>query len=537
MKKTTLSILTFSLFTFTFSLSFAQPSTFNAHGIGGGGAQYSPSINPANSSEIYSSTDMTDMYHSTNGGASWNVVSFTQLYGGVYAMVQFTNNNNIRYCLGYDPVNEVNIPVKSTNAGVNWAPTTDPTGGNGAYFTIANPQNSNQVIVSDYSNFYFSNNGGTTFGSAFYTDGTGNGAYIAGTFFDGNNIYICTQAGLIISTNGGTSWGTLVDAVAGEDIVSFAGAKAGATTRFFCVTQTPGNVYPGAVTGENASDYANTYSMNYPGTWAIKETGIISGDWPMFVTMAANNINDCYLGGETSIGEPMVLKTGDGGAAWTYVFNTSGNKNIKTGYCGQGGDFGWGWPGYVFGLNACMTDSLTVVETDEGFIHKTTDGGKTWSALYVPPANLNPLNASTPKGLYYPSNGIEMTTTWDLQWYDSVHVFGGYTDVNAVRSKDGGNTWGFDCSGLNLNTTYKFLKNPTNGVLYAGTSSIHDMYQSTRLTDAIIDGGNGALMYSTDTGKTFNAMFNFGHPVIWMALDPTSSTRMYAAVVNHKGSG
>ena len=110
--------IVFSLFTFTFSLISAQPSTFNAHGISGGGAQYSPSINPANSSEIYSSTDMTDMYHSTNGGASWKVVSLTQLLGGVYAMVQFTNNNNIRYCQSEDHVSEVLIPVKSTDAGV-----------------------------------------------------------------------------------------------------------------------------------------------------------------------------------------------------------------------------------------------------------------------------------------------------------------------------------------------------------------------------------------------------------------------------------
>ena len=530
------NILISSLLVLSSSLLLAQPTTFNPHGIGGGGAQYSPSINPANSSEIYSSTDMTDLYHSTDGGASWRVINFNQITGGAFAMVQFTNNNNIRYCQSNDHVTQVLIPVKTTDAGVTWNPITDPTAGNGSWYTIANPQNSNQVIVSDYSNLYFSNNGGATFGSAFYTDGTGNGAYIAGTFFDGANIYICTQAGLLVSTNSGTSWSALTDPVAGEDIIGFAGAKSGATTRFFCVTQSSGSAYPGT-TGQNASSYANTYSMNYPGAWAKKETGIISGDWPMYVSMASNNINDAYLGGESSIGEPIVLKTGNGGASWAYVFNTSGNKNIKTGYCGQGGDFGWGWPGYVFGLNTCLGDSLTVVETDEGFIHKTTDGGKTWSALYVPPANLNPLNANTPPKLYYPSNGIEMTSTWDLQWYDSLHVFGGFTDVNAVRSQDGGNTWGYACTGLNLNTTYKFLKNPSNGVLYAGTSSIHDMYQSTRLTDAIIDGGNGNLMYSTDTGKTFSTMKAFGHPVIWMALDPTTPNRMYAAVVNHKGAG
>lgn len=153
--------------------------------------------------------------------------------------------------------------------------------------------------------------------------------------------------------------------------------------------------------------------------------------------------------------------------------------------------------------------------------------------------NLNAAGKATPTNLYYPSNGIEMTSAWDLTWYDSLHMFGGYTDVCAIRSQDGGNSWGFTCSGLyTYNTTYKFLKNPSNGVLYAGTSSVHDMYQSTHLEDSQIDAQTGELMFSTDTGKTFTVMHNFGHPVIDMVIDPTNSTRMFVSVINHSnGAG
>ena len=528
-------LLTYSLLLTAYSL-FAQPTTFTAHGIGGGGAQYSPSINPANPLEIYSTTDMSDVYHSINGGASWNVISFKQITGGQFAKVEFTNNNNIRYCQSEDHVSEVLIPVKSTDAGVTWTPTTDPTGGNGSWNVIANSQDSAQLIVSDYNNFYLSNDGGKTFGAAFYTDNGGNGAYIAGTFFDGSNIYVCTNKGLLVSTNKGGTWSALNTGGVTEDFLSFAGAKSGSTTRFFCVTQASGNVYVG-INGESANGYASVYTMTYPGTWTACTNGILSGDWPYVVRMAANNINEAFLGGESGAGNPMILKTGDAGAKWNYVFNTTTNQNIQTGYCGSGGDLGWGWPGYVFGLDVCRNDSLDIVETDEGFIHKSTDGGKTWQAAYIPPAELNAASANTPKGKYYQTNGIEMTSAWDLQWYDSLHVLAGYTDINAVRSNDGGKSWGFDCSGLTLNTTYKFLMNPNNKVVYAATSSIHDMYQSTRLTDAIIDVGNGALMYSTDTGKTFNIMYNFGKPVIYLALDPTNANRMYASVINHSGSG
>jgi len=536
-------IIAFSLFTFSFSLVKAQPTTFTAHGIGGGGAQYSPSINPANSNEIYSSTDMTDVYHSTNGGASWNVISFNQLIGGHFAMVQFTNSKYVHYCQSNNQASGNLAPVKTTDGGTTWNPITDPTGGNGSWFTIANPQDSNQVIVSDFSNLYLSNDGGKTFGSAFFTDTTsgGEGAYVAGTYFYDSAIFICTNVGIIISTNKGASWiKPKQGGITGEEFLSFAAARVGKTIRFFCITQTTGNIYVG-MSGEDAGSYANVYTMTYTSpasTWTKAVNGIAAGDQPYVVTMATNNINDAYIGGANgNTSYPIILKTGNAGVSWTHVFNTTTNQNIQTGYCGSGGVMGWSWPQYVFGLDCDPNDSLIVVETDEGFIHKTIDGGKTWQALYVPPANLNPAGANTPLGKYYPSNGIEMTSDWDIVWYDSLHMLSGYTDVNATRSNDGGNSWGFNCSGLTLNTTYKFLKNPSSGVVYAATSSIHDMYQSTHLKDANDDGGNGEIMMSTDTGKTFTTMYNMAKPVIWLALDPTNANRMYASVVNHKGTG
>ncbi len=111
----------------------------------------------------------------------------------------------------------------------------------------------------------------------------------------------------------------------------------------------------------------------------------------------------------------------------------------------------------------------------------------------------------------------------------------GCTDITASKKQGRrGNSWA-NYSAIGYNTVYKFLKNPANNVIYAATSSIHDMYESTRLTDAILDGGTGNVQFSPDSGKTFSQMHNFGKPVIWLALDPTASDRMYAAVINHSG--
>jgi photosystem II stability/assembly factor-like uncharacterized protein len=517
---------------------YSQPAAFNSHGLGGGGAQYTPSINPANPSEFYVACDMGDLFHSTDGGNSWTTENFNQIQAFNFTQVQFTNNANILYCQSNNNVISEYFAVKSTNAGATWSYTTDPTSGNGTWYVVANPQNYNQVIVSDYNDLYLSNDGGNTFGAAFYTDTTGAGAYIAGTLFDGMNIYICTNIGLLISNNGGTTWAKpVMPGINGktENIVSCAGAKSGNTTRFFCVTQGAGDVYVGE-TGDNNYGYVSVYSMDYGKTnWTKMINGISSDDLPFYVSMATNNIHVAYLAGNNNTTQfPIVLKTSDSGAVWTHVFLTSNNQNIQTGYCGQGGDLGWDWPQYAFGFQVCPSDTSVAVLTDEGFTSSTKDGGETWQASYVPVANLNPANTNTPQGKYYPGNGLEVTSTWDLMWYDSLNLFAGYTDITATHSPDDGNTWAFSCANLNnYNTVYKFVKNPTNGVIYAATSSIHDMYESTRLTDNIIDNGTGAVMYSTDSGKTFNTMHDFGHPVIWLALDPTNPERMYASVINH----
>lgn len=521
-----------------FAIAFCQPSTFKYHGLAGGGAQYAPSINPNNPGDMYVACDMSGLYHSVDTGNTWNILSFRQMQASHPSMVQYTNSPDTLYCITFNNNDGNGYTTKSTDGGLTWNFTTDATSGNGVWLIYANPQNEKELLVTDYSDIYYSTDGGITFGSAFYTDTTGAGAYIAGVLWEGSTIYICTNIGLMVSTNSGASWSK--PTMPGinplnEWIVSCAGAKSGNTVRFFCVTQANGDVYVGE-TGDNNYGYMNVYEMDYGVTnWTKRETGILSNDLPFFVSMAANNINVAYLAGNDNNTQfPEVLKTSDSGMSWSHVFGTNNNQNIETGWEGDNGDQGWGFDQYAFGLNVCLSDTSTVVLTGEGFTHLTTDGGKTWRAAYVQRADLNPANASTPDGKYYHPNGLEVTSNWDIMWYDSLSMFSGCTDITALRSKDGGNSWA-EVPAFGYNTVYKFLTNPSNHVIYAATSSIHDMYMSTRLTDGIIDGGTGNIQYSTNGGNTFNQMYNFGHPVIWMAVDPTDSNRMYASVINHSG--
>jgi hypothetical protein len=78
-----------------------------------------------------------------------------------------------------------------------------------------------------------------------------------------------------------------------------------------------------------------------------------------------------------------------------------------------------------------------------------------------------------------------------------------------------------------------------DGPIFAATSRVHDLYQSTRLRDAQLDvaDASGNIYYSTDGGFDWALLHSFGHPVFWIATDPGNSNRMYASVVHYGGGG
>jgi hypothetical protein len=113
-----------------------------------------------------------------------------------------------------------------------------------------------------------------------------------------------------------------------------------------------------------------------------------------------------------------------------------------------------------------------------------------------------------------------------------------YSDIRGCRSTDGGNMWSFDYTGTTANSSYRVAEH-SNGNLFAGTSSIHDMYQSTRLQNNPLDNADseGKIIYSTDDGASWQLIHNFGHPVFWIALDPNNINRAYASVVSSVAGG
>lgn len=516
---------------------FLVSQNFISHGIGGGGALFSPSINPIIHSENYLASDLGGLYHTYDG--NYDVVHFTEALVGQFGKVCFTQNNNLRYSLLYDADNFVYRPAKSTDGGIQWdfLPG-DAEPGEDKLFIFSDFQNPNRVIWTDYNHLFLSNDGGQTASLKWTAADFGTGILLSGAFFEGENIWLGTNEGVLFSENGGTSFSlaNFTGIPSGEVIIGFGGGKSGTTTRFFALTGDAGNVWATSMGFNYWQTVRGVYTMdNLSSTWSPKMNGInISQDFVVFLAMANNDPNTCYLAGSTPNETAIVLKTNNGGDSWQHVFLTQNNQNIFTGYAGQGGDLGWTWGGNALGFTVNQQNSQQAIMTDYGFMHQTTDGGNTWHQGYLSAADENPAGAPTPKKKKYHGIGLEQTTCWQVYWFDEQTMFGCFTDIKGVRSEDGGKSWSFDYTGHDQNTMYRIAKHNSQPLWFAATSSVHDIYQTTYVTDARLEPSYkaGKVLFTADKGKTWQTMRDFSTPVIWVSPDATNNDRLYAGVIS-----
>jgi hypothetical protein len=519
----------------------AQPAQFEPRGIGGGGALFFPTINPANDQEFYVACDLSAMFHSTDFGNHYDQLHFTKLSAGNTSTYEFTNNPNIAYS-NFNDGND-GYPVKTTDGGNTWTQLTgyDLNNYGPVYRMKANFDKPNQLLINSYGDILISNDGGASFSVAKHTVNNGAGLIMGGVFWDGANIYIGTNEGLLVSNNSGASFSVMpVSGISAGNVVwSFAGAKNGVNTRFVCITASPNDTYNGVMPWDYYNFATGVYTMdNASGVWVSRSAGMdFSNDFIMYAAMARNDLETIYLGGhDNSTGGPLVYKSANGGQSWDKVFKTNNNANIITAWEGHQGDKGWGWSENCFGITVAPNNSNKVMFANYSNIQLSSDGGANWKQAYVRNSDQHPAGAPTPTKQSYHSIGLENTTCWQVMWADATHLMAAYSDIGGIRSSDGGQSWGFTYNGFSVNSVYRYSRDAN--ALYAACSNIHDMYQSTRLQDAQLDAndGNGKIVYSTDNGANWSNMHVFNHPVFWVEADPNTPNRLYASVIHYGGT-
>ena len=200
------------------------------------------------------------------------------------------------------------------------------------YCLYADPLSTNRLLVSDYTTLKISTNSGATYANCY----TQHDLLIAGAFWDGPAIYVGTRPGLVVSTNGGASF-TFVGTPgipATEAMVSFAGAKGERHAALLlchawrgrCVARRPGlGIWElsAALPARRRNGLVDGGDERRGG-----QPPVLCGDVP-------HEYQHRLCGGLGHAGQPVVLKTVNGGASWSQVMQCTGERERRDGLDGR----------------------------------------------------------------------------------------------------------------------------------------------------------------------------------------------------------
>lgn len=482
---------------------FAQ--TWTTVGMGGGGAEYAPSISPVNSNIRFVGCDMSGWYRSADGGNTWNMLDFYQIStavdysyndGVMCPMAFHPTNANIVYGFGAQQDTQLNSPnlLVSNDGGLTWSivsganPGPWPTWGNtGGRITLIylDRGNPNFILIGTDNGVWRSINGGTSFLAT-----TGTSGYVSGFMVDQSSpvatrvCYVGTSAGVFKSTDGGNTWAAANTGLSTPaNVLSFAGASTGAAggTNLFAIDGNNNHIY----TSTNAS------------AWALSS----SADTFAMVASSDNDINTAYA---TNNSNRDVWQTVNGGGAWAKVFtDVSPVANLFDGWVDLDLSFsGWGSP--VDGLGVNPANSSQVMFSDLGETFKSDTAGVSWTEAYSTFAGTPPPS----QGQAWSSRGLEVTSVFQYAFDPNTPNYNYIcaSDIGFCYSSDTGTTW-HNTARRNdgsfpsnwTETFYHVAFNTTAGTVFAAVSSLHDLDHSNPLGKT----GVGGVIKSTNYGGTW----------------------------------
>jgi len=363
---------------------------------------------------------------------------------------------------------------------------------------------------------------GSTDGGATWTPRTLGGAAVAleTTAFardPGNpqRVYAASTRGLLLSLNGGESWGFF-----GNAGISFHSLAVDPTA--------PSTIYAGNVTG-----FGLGKSTDGGATWSDANGNLPSstvGSTPIFPLILAVAVDPSGAAVYLTTQGSGAFKSTDGGATWTAVndglnelflhslaFLPGSPATILAGGNG-GGVYGStngasSWSTSSFGLREALVSTVVANPGTAGGayaaafdgVYSTSDSGATWSRASggLPPE---------------PVASLALRFVVNLVPGDQETLFAGTLGAGLWASTDGGATWIPRGTGLADDYVAAVTVDPTNAMtIYAGT-------------DHPSDGTSQRVYKSTDAGATWQAtgLDAGGFSIDGIAVDPDDGSRVGA---------
>ncbi|MFI5110757.1 MAG: tail fiber domain-containing protein, partial [Terriglobales bacterium] len=441
------------------------------------------------------------IWRSTDGGNTWAFVLPTTSDEGSDGTSLFFVSNTTAYAAigGFGDSN--NGVYKSTNAGLTWTAANGSgataliTGTNAGRITlVAAPSSATTLYASiadpstsGLAGMFKSTDGGTTWNPITTPLGTGGTTDFCGTqcwydmpmavnttnasqlYVGGSYNYSIDSGGIYMSTDGGTTWSSVNSTALGLH------------PDFHAIAFAPG---------------PKLYTGNDGGMWSTTNLGSTSPTWTDLNSTLA--ITQPYPGMSISLGSANVALVGTQDND-TEIFSGSLSWKGSTA-CGDGA-----WTA-IDPTNSNTMWTACAPGSSSALVHKSTDGGNTWSnaatgistsdpVAFIPPLVMDLKNPST---LYYGTNHVYQTTNGGTAWASiSPDLTNGGGDLTAIAVSPVSSTF-----------------------LFAGTS-------------------NALVWYTTNTGGAWTQIPS-GLPPRYPAMvqgDPQTSTTFYVTFSGFSGFG
>ena len=513
-------------------------------GPGGGGAQFYPAVSPHDPNLVLVACDMTGAYISEDRGASWRLFDLRDpvkffvfdpgdakvIYAGAHVLWRSADRGRT-WSLVYPPPASVTrlitpddhasplVETAEGPAGPVTALAVDPADSKTLYAAIGGSRN---------AALYLSNDSGAHWESSAGLAGGGRKIYVdPHSPRDDRTLYVIGTNSVSVRRAGRWQQGP-----APTGATDFRDASAGFSPAGQLVVYAVG----AAGAKERRGSAAGRMFVSHDGgaTWSTSNEAdtVLSDLWAVATSLDHPEI--AYASFEEQPGHYFqshgVAKTTDAGATWQPVWKEAGTPapNVHDAWITERFGPGWGEPGISLGV--APSDPNVSYRTDDGRTMRTTDGGRTWEALY---------SKRLPDRAYV-TTGLDVTTNYGV-FFDPAEprrMFIAYTDIGLFRSENGGQSWTSSTAGVPrdwTNTTYWIAFDPSvKGRVWGAMSYVHDLPRPKMWRRTSTSTYRGGVCLSDDGGKTWRTS-NQGMPptaVTHILLDPASPVNarvLYAA--------